>query len=34
MIQANGLAPGCIDTDLNASLRADERFDAWVRARG
>jgi gluconate 5-dehydrogenase len=32
-IQANGLAPGYIDTDLNASLRADEQFDSWVRGR-
>jgi gluconate 5-dehydrogenase len=32
-IQANGLAPGYIDTDLNASLRDDEQFDSWVRGR-
>jgi gluconate 5-dehydrogenase len=32
-IQANGLAPGYIDTDLNASLRADEQFTSWVRGR-
>jgi gluconate 5-dehydrogenase len=32
-IQANGLAPGYIDTELNASLRSDPQFDSWVRAR-
>jgi gluconate 5-dehydrogenase len=32
-IQANGLAPGYIDTELNASLRSDQQFDSWVRAR-
>jgi len=32
-IQANGLAPGYIDTELNASLRADPQFDSWVRGR-
>ena len=32
-IQANGLAPGYIGTDLNASLVDDEQFSAWVRTR-
>ena len=32
-IQANGLAPGYIGTDLNASLVEDEEFSAWVRGR-
>ena len=32
-IQANGLAPGYIGTDLNASLVEDEDFSAWVRGR-
>lgn len=32
-IQANGLAPGYIGTDLNASLVGDEQFSAWVRTR-
>jgi gluconate 5-dehydrogenase len=32
-IQANGLAPGYIGTDLNATLVADEEFSAWVRGR-
>jgi gluconate 5-dehydrogenase len=32
-IQANGLAPGYINTDLNASLVADPQFDSWVRGR-
>ncbi|MBV9793169.1 MAG: SDR family oxidoreductase [Actinobacteria bacterium] len=32
-IQANGLAPGYIGTDLNATLVADEEFSAWVEAR-
>jgi gluconate 5-dehydrogenase len=32
-IQANGLAPGYIGTDLNAALVADEKFSAWVEGR-
>jgi gluconate 5-dehydrogenase len=32
-IQANGLAPGYIETDLNATLAEDEEFSAWVRGR-
>jgi gluconate 5-dehydrogenase len=32
-IQANGLAPGYIGTDLNATLVEDEEFSAWVRGR-
>jgi len=32
-IQVNGLGPGYIDTELTASLVADEEFSAWVRRR-
>jgi len=32
-IQANGLAPGYVRTDLNEALQADPEFDAWLRAR-
>jgi gluconate 5-dehydrogenase len=32
-IQANGIAPGYIRTDLNDVLQADAEFDAWLRAR-
>ncbi len=32
-LQANGLAPGYIGTDLNATLVADEEFSAWVLGR-
>jgi gluconate 5-dehydrogenase len=32
-IQANGLAPGYIDTELNAPLVADPEFSAWVVGR-
>jgi gluconate 5-dehydrogenase len=32
-IQANGLAPGYIATELNAVLADDEEFSAWVHAR-
>jgi gluconate 5-dehydrogenase len=32
-IQANGLAPGYIGTDLNSALVEDEEFSAWVRGR-
>jgi gluconate 5-dehydrogenase len=32
-IQANGLAPGYIRTDLTEPLQADAEFDTWLRAR-
>ena len=32
-IQANGIAPGWIRTDLTAPLQADAGFDAWLRSR-
>ncbi len=32
-IQINGLAPGYIDTDLNASLVADPDFTRWITQR-
>jgi len=32
-IQANGIAPGWFRTDLNKTLQADTKFDAWLRAR-
>jgi gluconate 5-dehydrogenase len=32
-IQANGLAPGYIQTDLNASLVADPEFNSWITGR-
>ncbi|HEX4258518.1 MAG TPA: SDR family oxidoreductase, partial [Streptosporangiaceae bacterium] len=32
-IQANGLAPGYIGTDLNTVLVEDQEFSAWVRGR-
>lgn len=32
-IQANGIAPGYVRTDLNTTLQADAEFDAWLRAR-
>ena len=32
-IQVNGIGPGYIETELTAPLRADVRFDAWVRGR-
>jgi gluconate 5-dehydrogenase len=32
-IQANGIAPGYIRTDLNEALQTDAEFDAWLRAR-
>jgi gluconate 5-dehydrogenase len=32
-VQANGIGPGYFRTDINATLQADEQFDAWLRAR-
>jgi gluconate 5-dehydrogenase len=32
-IQANGIAPGYVRTDLTEPLQADAEFDAWVRGR-
>jgi gluconate 5-dehydrogenase len=32
-IQANGIGPGYMLTDLNTSLAADPKFDAWIKAR-
>ena len=32
-IQANGIAPGYVRTDLNQALQTDAEFDAWLRAR-
>jgi gluconate 5-dehydrogenase len=32
-IQVNGLAPGYLDTELNASLVADPEFSAWITRR-
>ena len=32
-IQINGIAPGYIETELNAALMSDEKFSAWVEAR-
>jgi gluconate 5-dehydrogenase len=32
-LQVNGIAPGYIETDLTASLRDDEAFNAWVLGR-
>ncbi len=32
-IQANGLGPGYIATDMTKALREDAKFDAWLRAR-
>jgi len=32
-IQANGIAPGYVRTDLNEGLQTDAEFDAWLRAR-
>jgi gluconate 5-dehydrogenase len=32
-IQANGIAPGYVRTDLTEALQADAEFDTWLRAR-
>jgi gluconate 5-dehydrogenase len=32
-VQANGIAPGYLRTDLNVVLQNDAEFDAWLRAR-
>jgi gluconate 5-dehydrogenase len=32
-IQANGIAPGYMRTDLNEALQRNAEFDAWLRAR-
>ncbi len=32
-IQANGIAPGYVRTDLNVVLQTNAEFDAWLRAR-
>ena len=32
-IQANGIGPGYLRTDLTTALQADPAFDAWVRQR-
>ncbi|MCS7475638.1 SDR family oxidoreductase [Umezawaea endophytica] len=32
-LQVNGLAPGYLDTDLNASLVDDPEFTAWITSR-
>ena len=32
-LHINGIAPGYFLTELNASLAADPKFDAWVKAR-
>jgi gluconate 5-dehydrogenase len=32
-IHVNAIAPGYVDTDLNAALIADATFDAWVKKR-
>ena len=32
-IQANGIAPGYVRTDLNEALQTDAEFDVWLRAR-
>ena len=32
-ILVNAIAPGYIDTDLNKTLVADAKFDAWVKGR-
>jgi len=32
-IQANGIGPGYFETEMTAPLRADLKFDAWVKSR-
>jgi gluconate 5-dehydrogenase len=32
-IQANAIAPGYFETDMNTALKANAEFDAWVRRR-
>ncbi len=32
-IQANGIGPGYMLTDLNTGLAADPKFDAWIKGR-
>jgi len=32
-VQANGIGPGYMLTDLNTHLAADPKFDAWIKAR-
>ncbi len=32
-IQANAIGPGFMDTDMNAALTGDPKFDAWVKSR-
>jgi len=32
-IQVNGLAPGYLDTELNATLVEDAEFTAWITRR-
>lgn len=32
-VQVNAIGPGYFATDLNASLKADEAFDAWITRR-
>ena len=32
-VQANGLAPGFIETEMTAKLRDDPEFDRWMRTR-
>jgi gluconate 5-dehydrogenase len=32
-VQANGIGPGYMLTDLNTGLAADPKFDAWIKGR-
>ena len=32
-IQANGIGPGYIEPEMTEALRADPKFDAWVKSR-